>query len=101
MIVLNLTVKVHVSILEGWLAWLQQEHIPSILATGSFDDYKFYRLMEQDESEGPTFVLQFYTQTPEAYQRYIDTHESRMQQDALSKWGEAFVAFRTTMEELC
>ena len=101
MIVHNLTVKVHVSILEGFLAWLQQEHIPSILGTGSFDDYKFYRLLEQDESEGPTFVLQFYTQTHEVYRKYIAEYDPKFQQDALSRWGEAFVAFRTAMEELC
>jgi hypothetical protein len=101
MIVLNFTVKVHASILEGWLAWLQQEHIPAILATGSFDDYKFYRLLEQDEAEGPTFVLQFYTQTQEAWRRYMIEYDPKFQQDALTRWGEAFIGFGTTMEELC
>ena len=101
MIVLNLTVKVHVSILEGFLAWLQQEHIPSILSTGSFSDYKFYRLLEQDESEGPTFVLQFYTQTHEEYRKHIAEHDAKFQKDAQSRWGEAFVVFQTAMEELC
>jgi hypothetical protein len=101
MIVYNLTVKVHVSILEGWLAWQQQEHIPAILATGLFEDYKFYRLLEQDESEGPTFVLQFYTQSPELYQRYILEFDPKLQREAQAKWGETFIAFPTIMEELC
>jgi hypothetical protein len=101
MIVHNLTIKVHVSILEGWLAWLQQEYIPSILSTGPFDDYKFYRLLEQDESEGPTYVLQFYTQSQEGYRRYLLEYDPKLIQDALSRWGAAFVAFRTSMEELC
>jgi len=101
MIVFNITVKVHVSILEGWLAWQQQEHIPAILEAGSFDDYKFYRLLDQDESEGPTFVLQFFTGSSEGYRRYILESDPKLQQDALDKWGEGFVAFRTIMEELC
>jgi Domain of unknown function (DUF4286) len=101
MLVFNITVKVHVSILEGWLAWQQQEHIPAIMNAGSFEDYKLYRLLDQDESEGPTFVLQFYTQSPEGYQRYILESDPQLQRDALAKWGEGFVAFRTIMEELC
>ncbi len=101
MLVFNITVKVHVSILEGWLAWQQQEHIPAIMTAGSFDDYKFYRLLDQDESEGPTFVLQFYTQSPEDYQLYTLEADPQLQIDAQAKWGEGFVAFRTTMEELC
>ena len=72
-----------------------------LLATGSFDDYKFYRLLEQDESEGPTFVIQFYTQSPEDYQRVYLRYDPELQRIAQAKWGEAFVAFRTTMEELC
>ena len=101
MIVYNLTIKVHTSILEGWLAWQQQEYVPAVLATGCFDDYKFYRLLEQDESEGPTFVLQFYTQSPEVYRRYIGQFDNKLQQDAKAKWGETFIAFGTCMEELC
>jgi hypothetical protein len=101
MIVYNLTVKVHHSILEGWLAWVQQDHIPAALTTGAFDDYKFYRLLEQDEAEGPTFVLQYYTPTAERCQRYIRESAPKLQQEALDKWGGAFITFSTIMEELC
>ncbi len=101
MIVYNLTVKVHISILEGWLAWQQEVYIPAVLATGSFDDYKFYRLLEQDESEGPTFVLQFYTHSPARYRQYILEFDPELQKGAQAKWGEGFISFGTIMEEIC
>lgn len=100
MVVYNETIKVRHYVLEGWLAWLQHEHIPAMLATGLFDDYKCYRLLDQDDAEGPTFVLQYYAPSPGHYGRYILEFAPRLQQDALDKWGEAFVSFSTIMEEL-
>jgi hypothetical protein len=100
MVVYNLTIKVQEAILEDWLVWELQEHIPAVMATGLFDGYAFHRLLEQDESEGPTFVLQYHTSSVERYRRYLAEFSPVFQQDGFNKWGNGFIAFRTIMEEL-
>ena len=97
MIVYNLTIKVSWGILDNWLPWELQEHIPAVMGTGSFDDYKFYRLLDEDETEGPTFVLQYFTSSLERYEQYVIEHASRHRQEGLDKWGDGFIAFRTLM----
>jgi hypothetical protein len=100
MIVYNLTIKVHNSIAEEWLAWELEEHVPAVLSTGLFDGYSFHRLLDQDESDGPTFVLQYHTSSMERHLQYVMEFAPTFQREAFDKWGERFIAFRTVMEEL-
>jgi Domain of unknown function (DUF4286) len=96
-IVYNVTVKVRWDILEDWLVWQLEEQIPAVLATKLFDAHRFYRLLEQDEEEGPTFVVQYLTSSLERYQQFIIEFAPVFQQDGWERWGNGFIAFRTLM----
>ena len=98
MIVYNITCKVRWDILEAWLAWQLEEQIPAMLATQLFDDYQLYRLLEQDEEEGPTFVIQLFTSSVERYGQFLTQFAPALQQAGWDKWGNGFIAFRTLME---
>ncbi len=98
MIVYNITCKVRWDILEAWLAWQMEEQLPAMLATQSFDDYQLYRLLEQDEEEGPTFVIQLFTSSVERYGQFMTQFSPALQQAGWDKWGNGFIAFRTLME---
>jgi hypothetical protein len=100
MIVYNITCKVRWEILEGWLTWQLEEQIPATSATGLFDDYRLYRLLEQDEEEGPTFVVQFITTSRERYHKFSREFEPGLRQAGWEKWGDGFIAFRTLMESV-
>ncbi len=54
MYIYNITTKVHTSIHEAWVEWMKMHHIPQIMATGCFTESQFVRLLELDDSEGPT-----------------------------------------------
>ena len=98
MIVYNVTIKVSAAIEEAWLVWQLQEHIPEIMATGLFTEYKFFRLLEQDDSEGATYVVQFFTTSMENYQCYLQEYAAALRQKSFTKWNDQFIAFRTIME---
>lgn len=98
MIVYNITSKVRWEIMEGWLTWQVEEQIPAILKTGSFDNYQLYRLLDQDEEEGPTFVIQFFTSKLERYQQFMIEFAPALQQAGWDKWGNSVISFRTLME---
>jgi hypothetical protein len=98
MILYNVTVKVATAITDDWLHWLQKEHIPDVLATGCFDSAQVFRLLEVDDTEGPTFAIQYRTQHADRYHAYIHTHASVMRQKGFDKWGDQFIAFRSVME---
>lgn len=98
MIIYNITIKVEASIAEDWLQWLLKEHIPSVMATNCFIDYKVVRLLEVDDSEGPTYAIQYNAESKADYNRYIEIHSSKMQKLSFEKWSDSFIAFKSVME---
>lgn len=98
MIIYNVTIKVDVSIADEWLVWLKDEHIPEVLKTGCFTHATILHLLETDDTEGPTYAVQYYSETLSQYQQYLDKQASVMRQLSFDKWGNKFIAFRSVME---
>ena len=98
MILYNVTIKVEHSIAADWRIWMLKEHIPMLLATDCFIDAKLYRLLEQDDTDGPTFSAQYIATSKAQYDKYIDTYAQQMRAETLNKWGNKLVAFRSVMQ---
>jgi hypothetical protein len=100
MFIYNITIKVNNSILEEWIKWQDEEHIPEIMATNLFDDYRFFRLLGQEDPEGSTFVIQYATSSRKNYDEYIQQYAVDLREKALKKWGDQFIAFRSLLESV-
>lgn len=100
MVFYNVTVKVMHTIANEWLEWLQNEHIKDVLGTGKFKSAQVCRLLEQDDSDGISYVIQYQTESMELYQKYIEDDSQTMIQKGYDKFGDKFIAFRTVMETL-
>ncbi len=98
MIVYNVTTKVEASIATAWLQWMQQEHIPEVLATGCFTEANIHRLLEIDDSEGPTYSVQYKAESKALYNQYINQFAVAMRQKTFDAWGNRFIAFRSLMQ---
>lgn len=98
MIIYNVTTKVHHSVSEEWLQWTKEIHIPEILETGLFTDAKVVRLLEIDDSEGPTYAVQYTAESKAMYNAYIEKFSQQLRQKAFDKWGDKFIAFRSLMQ---
>ncbi|MBS1782672.1 MAG: DUF4286 family protein [Bacteroidetes bacterium] len=98
MIIYNVTVKIEASSAEEWLQWMKTEHLPDLMNTGLFTEYKLCRLLEQDENEGVTFIVQYFCPSKKEYETYIDQHATTMREKGIQRFGNRFIAFRTLME---
>ena len=98
MIIYNVTVKVDHKIKDEWLKWMRQEHIPQVMNTGLFTSHRMMRLLEQDETDGVTFAIQYFCSTWENYAEYIEHYASALRTAHPEKFTNKFFAFRTVME---
>ena len=98
MVVYNVTIKVDHSIAENWLYWLKEEHIPDIINTGCFTHATILRLLEVDDTEGPTYAVQYHAGSETLYNQYIDKFSDEMRKKGTEKWGNKFIAFRSVMQ---
>jgi hypothetical protein len=53
--------------------------------------------MEIDDSEGPTYAIQYFAESKALYNLYVDKFGEIMRQRAFQKWGDGFIAFRSVM----
>ena len=98
MIIYNVTIKVEASIADAWLNWLLKEHVPDVMQTGCFTGNKVVRLLEVDDSEGPTYAIQYNAASKADYNRYIQLYAVGLRDKSTKKWGERFMAFRSVMQ---
>ena len=60
MYIYNVTIQLVWGIHEDWLQWMKTKHIPEVMATGCFTDFRFVRVLEMDETEGPTYATKYF-----------------------------------------
>ncbi len=87
MFIYNITVKVDNHILQRWLQWQKEEHIPEIMATKLFTENKFLKLLYQDDIDSSTYVVQYFTDTQEKYDKYLNEYASHLRRKAFENGG--------------
>jgi hypothetical protein len=98
MYIYNVTTQLSWAIHNDWLKWMRETHIPEVVGTGCFTHHRIVRLLEVDESEGPTYAVQYFTDSLETYRRYITQYAPALRLHAQKKWGESCISFRSLME---
>lgn len=98
MFIYNITTKVAAGIHSSWISWMQEVHIPEVMATGFFISYRILRILEIDDSEGPTYAIQYECKALSDYHLYIAQESERLKKSVFDKWGNQTIAFRSFME---
>ena len=100
MIVYNLTVNVAHHIHEEWIKWVKEENKAHILSLGIFTDYKVFRLINIDETDGPTFAIQMFADNIELVNRYLTDFAPEIRKFSEERWGNNIYYYRTLMESV-
>ncbi len=98
MIIYNVTVNINHEVHNEWLLWMKEVHIPEVLGTGIFTESKMLRLIGDEDSGGITYAVQYTCGSMSDYEKYRDNFAPGLQQKALDKFKDKFVAFRTLLE---
>ena len=98
MIVYNITVKPDPQIAEDWLSWCTQEFIPGMLNTGCFGNTRVLQMLEVDNSDGPTYTIQFNAESKALYNLYREKHADYILEKAQEIWENRFVSFHSVMQ---
>ena len=97
MYIYNVTINIDESVEEQWLHWMQEIHIPDMLATGKFTEAKMCQVMVKEDMGGVTYSIQYTTDSKETLDRYFKEDADRLRQDGLTRFANKFVAFRTEL----
>lgn len=97
MIIFNDTVIVEAAVHEKWLKWIQEVHIPAVMATGYFSAYHILNVIDSP-NEGVTYCLQYHTESLEKFNHFYNQHLHRLQAIHNKEFENQFVIFNTLMK---
>ena len=101
MVLYNVTVNVDSEIENDWLDWMRNEHIPEVMETGFFEDYKILRMLTSEEDEtGKTYAIQYQANELSDIEIYLNTKAPKLQKASIIRYGSKTAAFRTVLEEV-
>lgn len=98
MIIYNVTTNIHESVHDTWIKWMQETHIPEVLATGKFQSAKFVRVLVDEEMGGKTYAVQFAANSWEILQQYYSEDAPRLREESKKLFGDMALSFRTELE---
>ncbi len=101
MILYNVTVNVDDNIHQEWVQWMKKTHIPEVMATGKFVDYKMFKVItRQPDETGVTYSIQYFAKTLADYESYKADFGPALQIKTMQKYGDSLMAFRTLLETI-
>ncbi|MFI5124673.1 MAG: DUF4286 family protein [Chitinophagales bacterium] len=98
MILYNSTTKIDLTHAKDWIEWQIREQIPQIMETDLFESHQLFRLLDQDDADGYTYVIQFRAGNMDHYENFCRDHRSRFNLQADEKWSGHYVCFQSVME---
>ena len=99
MIIYNVTCNVEKHMAENWLQWMRDEHLPDVMGTGCFKDYKILKLINQEEDDhGVNYAIQYTCESHEILNKYRTEHGPGLQAKTLAKFGDQVMAYRSVLE---
>ncbi len=98
MIIYNVTTNIHETVHDQWLSWMQQKHIPEILATGKFQTARLVKVLVEEEMGGTTYSVQYTTDSKETLEKYYQEDAPRFRAEGAQLFGDKMLTFRTELE---
>lgn len=98
MILYNVTVNIDVEKEKEYVEWMKNVHIPEVMATGLFEDSKFFKLLQETEEGGVNYSTQYFAQKMGKIHQYQENFAAELQEKMRIKFGTHFVAFRSLLE---
>jgi hypothetical protein len=97
-IIYNVTSLVEHSIEQEWLDWMKNVHIPEVIQTGLFLEYKLLKLVSEESEGGTSYAVQYLLHDIKDFLNYSENYAPALRQKSLDKYGEKVIAFRTLLE---
>lgn len=98
MILFNETVSIDNAVAQEWLEWMKETHIPEVMATTYFIKYQIAKVMEEEDTGGTTFAVQYFARHLDDLHEYHRDHDHAMQAKMQAKYAGKYAAFRTVLE---
>ncbi len=80
MILYNVTVNIDDDVEQDWVSWMKETHIPEVMETGFFVDYKMLKMLSEGQDDtGSTYAIQYMAETLGHLETYLEKAAPKIQ----------------------
>jgi len=99
MIIYSVSVTIDLVRESEWVDWMRQTHLPEVMATGCFVNYRFTRILtEVDDATGATYNVQYLLPSHAHFDLYQKEFAPALQSKTRDRFAGSFEVFRTLLE---
>ena len=99
MFIYFISVYVSLELVDEWLKWMKDTHIPNVMKTNIFISANINRVISKSDT-GITYAIAYKCQTLKDLQRYEITFARKIRNEYNLKYAQSAPTFRTIMEIL-
>jgi len=97
----NVTLHVVEEIINEWLVWMKEDHLPEVMASGKFTSFSMYKIKNHEAGDNShNYSVQYIAQNMEDYESYARDFGPALKQKTMEKYGDKIIAFRTILEKI-
>ncbi|MCE2894939.1 MAG: DUF4286 family protein [Flammeovirgaceae bacterium] len=100
MFLYNVTVGIDKEIEKDWVAWIKQNYLPAVAATGFFVESKMYRIVTHDDETSVSYSIQLFAHRIEDVVQYLAQHTDTIIETHRQRFKDRHVVFNTLLEEV-
>ncbi len=97
MILYNVTVCIDNDVKDDWMEWMQKTHIPDVMNTGLFLEYKMSLILGEENEKSTTLAIQYLCKDIADFEKYQSKYAQKLQADHNARYSGKFGAFRTLL----
>ncbi|GIV27630.1 MAG: hypothetical protein KatS3mg027_1444 [Bacteroidia bacterium] len=100
MFIYSVTIAIDKELEQEWLNWMKVKHIPDVMNTGCFTQYKIFQVYSAMSEDLSTYNIQYYFEKVEDIEKYQKEFATDLQREHKNKFEGKFVATRTILRTI-
>ena len=100
MLLYNITIGIDREVEGEWLQWMKAEHIPEVMKTNLFYDFKIYKVLQDQDEDNISYSVQYLAQTLDHVTLYFEKFAPSILEKLRLRFKDKHVAFMTLLEEV-
>jgi len=101
MVLYNVTINIDEDVEKDWIEWMKNEHIPEVMETGYFVEYRMMKMLTESPDEtGKTYATQYMAESLDEIETYLEKEAPKLQKQGIIRYGTKMAAFRSVLEEV-
>ena len=100
MLLYNVTIGIDQGVEYEWLFWTKTVHIPEVMNTKLFVDFKIYKVLHDQDDGNVSYCIQYFAETLEQVTTYFEKFAPAILEKLRQRFRDKHVAFMTLLEEV-